>query len=150
MRTMFTALLCLALLFFVSCDQDGGFEPNPTQQKIKLLLDELHQADEEVMQFKAANEGAFPAGYTEAAGTRTYTNYTNANGTLIDGTDTLSAPPPPQNGQMDMDFSNGEVGTLTRLRLNMTIPAVGPRTVTSCYLDDTDVTADAQALFEHL
>lgn len=149
MRTMFIALLCLVLLSFVSCDLDGGFVPNPNQERIQLLLDELYLADQEVMQYKAANAGAFPAGYTEAAGTRTYTSYTNANGTLIDGTDNLSAPPPPQYGQMDMDFSGGEAGSLTRLRLNMTIPASGPRMVTFCHLDDTDVMADAQTLFEH-
>ncbi|MDD3423034.1 hypothetical protein [Sphaerochaeta sp.] len=45
MRTMFIALLCLVLLSFVSCDQDGGFVPNPTQERIQLLLDELYLAD---------------------------------------------------------------------------------------------------------
>lgn len=133
-------------LSFVSCDQDGGFVSNPNQERILLLLDELYLADQEVMQYKAANAGAFPEG---SAGTKTYTSYTNANGTLIDGTDNLSAPPPPQYGQMDMDFSGGEAGSLTRLRLNMTIPASGPKTVTFCHLDATDVMANAQALFEH-
>lgn len=45
MRTMFIALLCLVLLSFVSCDLDGGFVPNPNQERIQLLLDELYLAD---------------------------------------------------------------------------------------------------------
>ncbi|NLE16642.1 MAG: hypothetical protein GX626_12325 [Spirochaetales bacterium] len=149
MRTMPIALLCLVLLIFVSCDPDGGSDLNPTQEKIKLLLDEFRLADEEVMQFKFANGGAFPAEYTEEAGTRTYSNYTNANGTLIDGTDKLSAPPFPQDGEMDMDFSGGKVGTLTRLRLNMTIHSIESKTVISCLLNDTDVTEDAQAMYDN-
>ncbi|MDD3928418.1 MAG: hypothetical protein PHY87_01315, partial [Sphaerochaeta sp.] len=107
-------------------------------------------ADQEVDDYKEANGETFPSGYNES-GTdpivRTYTNYTNANGVLIDGTDSLTAPPPPQDGSMDMDFSGGSVGTLVRLRLNITIPAVGPRTCTLCKLDETDVTEEAQALF---
>lgn len=79
---------------------------------------------------------------------RTYANYTNANGVLIDGTDSLTGPTFPQYGSMDMDFSGGSVGTLVRLRLNITIPAVGPRTCTLCKLDETDVTEEAQALFD--
>lgn len=90
-------------------------------------------------------------GYTESGSNpivRTYTNYPNANGVLISGTDSLTAPPPPQNGSMDMEFSGGSVGSLVRLRLNMTIPASGPRVCTLCKLDETDVTEEAQGLFD--
>ncbi|NLK05656.1 MAG: hypothetical protein GX315_04770 [Spirochaetales bacterium] len=62
--------------------------------------------------------------------------------------DMETGPTFPQYGSMDMDFSGGSVGTLVRLRLNITIPAVGPRTCTLCKLDETDVTEEAQALFD--
>ena len=152
MRTILSVLLCLALLFFVSCDPDGGSDLNPTQEKIKLLLDELKLADEEVMAYRSSHSGNPPAGYSESGTTRTYTDYTNAHGVLIDGTDDLSALPVPQYGVMDMDFSGGTVGTLTRLRLNITIVATGPpreMDVTSCFLNETDVTEDAEEMYEN-
>lgn len=152
MRTMLSVLLCLALLFVVSCDPDGGSDQNPNQEKIKSLLDELKVADDEVATYYQANT-SYPTGYNrnETGGTitRTYTSYTNAHGVLIDGTDSITTPPPPQTGAMDMDFSGGTVGNLTRLRLNMTLPASGPRVVNSCYLNDTNVTGDAQDMYDN-
>ncbi|MDD3057913.1 MAG: hypothetical protein PHO72_06315 [Sphaerochaeta sp.] len=150
MRRFALCVLALSLVLLSTGCEDDELPLTATQLRIQALLDQLHVADQEVDDYKEANGEMFPSGYNES-GTdpivRTYTNYTNANGVLIDGTDSLTAPPPPQDGSMDMDFSGGSVGTLVRLRLNITIPAVGPRTCTLCKLDETDVTEEAQALF---
>lgn len=150
MRRFALCVLALSLVLLPTGCEDDELPLTATQLRIQALLDQLHVADQEVDTFKEANGETFPSGYNES-GTdpivRTYTNYTNANGVLIDGTDSLTGPTFPQYGSMDMDFSGGSVGTLVRLRLNITIPAVGPRTCTLCMLDETDVTEEAQALF---
>lgn len=147
MRRFALCVLALSLVLLPTGCEDDELPLTATQLRIQALLDQLHVADQEVDTFKKANSDAFPAGYSESGTVRTYTNYTNANGVLIDGTDSLTGPTFPQYGSMDMDFSGGSVGILVRLRLNITIPAVGPRTCTLCKLDETDVTEEAQALF---
>ncbi len=151
MRRFALCVLALSLVLLTTGCEDDELSLTATQLRIQALLDQLHVADQEVDAFKAANGGSLPTGYTESGSNpivRTYTNYPNANGVLISGTDSLTAPPPPQNGSMDMEFSGGSVGSLVRLRLNMTIPASGPRVCTLCKLDETDVTEEAQGLFD--
>ncbi len=150
MRTMFIALLCLVLLSFVSCDQDGGSDLNPTQEKIKLLLDELRLADDEVRTAYQANN-SYPDGFNRTEEgttiTRTYTAYENAHHTIITGTDTFVGNPPPSmldnTGSMNMTFKDGAVGTETTFILKMTFPKQGPPVCTECKLDGSTVTNDA-------
>lgn len=151
MRRFALCVLALSLVLLLIGCEDDELPLTATQLRIQSLLDELHVADQEVDAYKKANSGAFPNGYSESGSNpivRTYTNYTNANGVTIDGTDSLTGPTFPHYGSMDMDFSGGSVGTLVRFRLNMTIPAVGPRTCTLCKLDETDVTDEAQGLYD--
>ncbi len=153
MRTMTTALLCLVLLMFVSCDPDGGSELNPTQEKIKLLLDELKLADVEVMSAYNAN-GSYPDEFNKTEDgtiiTRTYTDYENANHTIITGTDTFTGNPPPSvepnYGSMNMTFKEGAVGAKTTFILKITFPKQGPPICTECKIDGVTVTNDASEM----
>lgn len=127
-------------------EQEQVTELNANQKLLQKLFRELRKGDE---------ENGFTL--TDSAGnvrTRTFSNYTNANGVILHGTDeiTFNGPPPPPPGSeqiagnMAMKFSGTIAGGPYDLTLKMTRSPPAPPTYTECKVNGTDMLADYQSL----
>ena len=139
-------------------EQEQETELNDNQILLKKLFGALDKANNEIMQYAQANAGALKPGFTVNdlgnVRTRTFTNYSNADGIELTGTDqmTFNGPPPPSPGseQTAGDMAMGFSGTITggpyNLTLKMTRTPPAPPTYTECKVNETDMLADYQSM----
>ncbi|MDX9827385.1 MAG: hypothetical protein RBT73_06525 [Spirochaetia bacterium] len=156
---VFVAVILLTVSFS-GCDQimdllglgDDETELNENQVLLKKLFSELKKGDE---------ENGFTITDSENVRTRTFANYTNANGVILNGTDEItfngtppptSGPPPPPPvseqiaGNMAMGFSGSITGGPYNLTLKMTRTPPQPPTYTECKVNTIDMLADYQSM----
>jgi hypothetical protein len=156
-RTAVKNALALAMiavvLLFSSCDLLNNLFGLKTKKQLLLedLFGALAKADQEVQTYATGHAGALPTGFTVSdvgnVRTRTYTNYHNADGVIISGTDVITFNGTPGaigvgivGGNMDMNFSSISGGPyLLTLDMTFTTP---PPTYTACTVNGADYLQD--------
>lgn len=148
---------------FVSCDLlqqllGGDDDLNENQELIQDLLGALDKAMMEVQTYSMNNSGAFPPGFTVSDSgnvrTKTFTNYTNADGVVLNGTDAMTfdngVPPAPGTqqvaGDMAITFSGSIAGGPYAFTLKMTRTPPNPPVYTECTINSEDVLEDYQSM----
>ncbi len=149
-------MLIAVVLLFSGCDLLGDLlglhdDLNDNQVLLEKLFGALAKADQEIQAYAAANAGAFKTGFNMSVSgfvrTRTYTNYTNANGVVVTGTDVMTYDRNPDtmgaallSGDMDMTFTfPSESPYLLTLNMNGTTI---PPTYTQCTVNGDDFLTD--------
>jgi len=149
-------VLIAVVLLFSGCDLLGDLlglhdDLNDNQVLLEKLFGALAKADQEVQAYAMANAGAFKTGFTMSDSgsvrTRTYTDYTNADGVVITGTDVITFNGTPGafgvgivSGDMDMTFTfPSESPYLLTLNMNGTTI---PPTYTQCTVNGDDFLTD--------
>ena len=156
--------IILITLSFSGCDQimdligmgDDDTELNSNQILLKKLLGAMDKSTQEIQAYSQAhNSEGYPAFlpdgfmYTDSGNvrTRTFTNYTNADGAVLNGTDkiTFGGTPPMGGivaGDMDITFSGAYIGSTKNLVLKKSRTPPAPMTCTECKVDGVDMKAD--------